>query len=157
MILFTSSISMKIQSKMYHEFWFIQKKQLLLSLCSRNAGSGRTRVGRNAGWVGTRVGTEGTHLSFSYSFRRILRNWYFFAFCWSDLLTAQYKIHILKIASFFFQQFTNLTMNFFFLISFFLIYFFLYFFRYIICMSTEKKNYYLYVRENIWSLWSFSH
>lgn len=96
-------------------------------------------VGKNAGWVGTRVGTEGTHLSFSYSFRRILRNWYFFAFCWSDLLTAQYKIHILKIASFFFQQFTNLTTNLFFLIYVFLIYFFLYFFRYIICMSTEKK------------------
>lgn len=55
MILFTSSISMKIQFKMYHDFWFIQKKQLLLPLCSRNAGWGGTQggyergVGRNAG------------------------------------------------------------------------------------------------------------
>lgn len=137
---------MKIQSKMYHEFWFIQKKQLLLSLCSRNAG-----------WVGTRVGTEGTHLSFSYSFRRILRNWYFFAFCWSDLLTAQYKIHILKIASFFFSaiyQFNHesLFLNFFFLNLFFPLFFPLYYMH-----VNWKKNYYLYVRENIWSLWSFSH
>lgn len=49
---------------MYHDFWFIQKKQLLLPLCSRNAGWGRTRggeepgVGKNTGWVGTRGGEE---------------------------------------------------------------------------------------------------
>lgn len=58
-------------------------------------GGEEHRVGRNAGWVGTRVGTEGTHLSFSYSFRRILRNWYYLRSVEdSDLLTAQYKIHI---------------------------------------------------------------
>lgn len=121
-------------------------------------------VGRNAGWWRTRGGKERgwglkeltslflIHLGESYKIDTFLRSVED-----RDLLTAQYKIHILKIASFFFQQFTNLTTNLFFLIYFFLIYFFLYFFRYIKCMSTEKKNNYLYVRENIWSLWSFSH
>lgn len=119
-------------------------------------------VVKNTGWVGTRGGEERRvgrnaglglkvltslfliHLGESYEIDTFLRSVED-----RDLLTAQYKIHILKIASFFSQQFTNLTTNLFFLIYFFFIYFFLYFFRYIKCMSTEKKNNYLYVRENI--------
>lgn len=43
---------------MYHEFWFIQKKQLLLPLAQGTRGGEEHRVGMNAGWVGTRGGEE---------------------------------------------------------------------------------------------------
>lgn len=113
---------------MYHEFWFIQKKQLLHPLCSRNAGWGGTRggeehgVGRNAG-LGLKVLTSLflIHLGESYEIDTFLRSVED-----RDLLTAQYKIHILKIASFFFPAIYKLNHESLFLNLFFPLFFPLY-------------------------------
>lgn len=82
-------------------------------------GGEERRVGKNTGWGGTRGGEEHgvgrnaglglkvltslflIHLGESYEIETFLRSVED-----RDLLTAQYKIHILKIASFFF--FSNL-------------------------------------------------
>lgn len=125
----------KYSPKCITNFGLYRRNSYSTLFAQETRGGEEHGVGRNAG-LGLKVLTSLflIHLGESYEIDTFLRSVED-----SDLLTAQYKIHILKIASFFFHQFTNLTTNLFFLISFSLIYFFLYFFRYIICMSTEKK------------------